>query len=352
MKKGQFACLIAVIVLGLGGIFGYVKYRLDKQEVSNNKTEEKENMATIISIYQDDNKGGLFGIDSQGNEILLVSKDLYKHNYTDYATTDDTLYYIDKEYYIHKVSLKSRIDDKLSIKINENYWDYVADGDYLISSSLNEEDQLYNLKTSNVEKLPFVSNGLCYFIYGNYYYSDNDSKALNYYNVNNKKINTINENSHIIYAEGDYIIYARGNHIEYDENNDGVFVLDTKTNSFTSIKGINYENDIRSGSHITEFDIIGDDVYYFKHNGNTLNKYSVNGQFSQVLSLKEADKYKTVFYSLVQKHSDNIITIETDLHECLVTIDDYCDPSVKKYYYYNAVNNSLSTSEINCPNCK
>ena len=42
MKKSQFVILLVVIVLCAGGIFGYVKYRLDKQEVDNNKTEEKQ----------------------------------------------------------------------------------------------------------------------------------------------------------------------------------------------------------------------------------------------------------------------------------------------------------------------
>ena len=354
MKKSQFAILLAVIVLCAGVIFGYVKYRLDNdKQVNNNKTEET-NMHAIISIYQDDDKGGLYGIDSQGNESLLVNKDEYRHSYTDYTVASDALYYVDKDYYIHKISFKTKINEKLSIKINENYWGYIADGEYLISNGEDNNwyDEIYNLKTGRVERLPLVSNGSRYFIYGNYYYSDNDSNALKYYNVNTNKINSINENSHIIYAEGNYIIYARGNYIEYDKNNDGVFVLDAKTNTFTSIKGIDYEKDIRAGSHITEFDIIGDDVYYFKHNGNTLNKYSANGEYSQVLDLKEDEKYKTVFYSLVQKHSPYVITIEADLHECLVTIDDYCEPAVRKYYYYNVINNSLNTNEINCPNCK
>ena len=36
MKKGQLACLIAVIVLCAGGIFGYVKYRLDNDKQAEN----------------------------------------------------------------------------------------------------------------------------------------------------------------------------------------------------------------------------------------------------------------------------------------------------------------------------
>lgn len=49
MKKGQFAILIAVIILGLGGIFGYVKYRLDndkKPEENQQQNDTKQNDKT------------------------------------------------------------------------------------------------------------------------------------------------------------------------------------------------------------------------------------------------------------------------------------------------------------------
>ena len=43
MKKSQFAILIGVVVLCACGIFGYVKYRLDKQEVNNNSSDVNSN---------------------------------------------------------------------------------------------------------------------------------------------------------------------------------------------------------------------------------------------------------------------------------------------------------------------
>ena len=43
MKKSQFAIFIGVIVLCAGAIFGYVKYRLDKQEINNNSSVDNKN---------------------------------------------------------------------------------------------------------------------------------------------------------------------------------------------------------------------------------------------------------------------------------------------------------------------
>ena len=55
MKKSQFAILIGVVVLCACGIFGYVKYRLDNQEVNNNSSSSTSDNGNHIDGTKADN---------------------------------------------------------------------------------------------------------------------------------------------------------------------------------------------------------------------------------------------------------------------------------------------------------
>ena len=54
MKKGQFALIIELIVLCAGGLFGYVKYRLDNNEHSEKEKNSSNNISENSNIVFND----------------------------------------------------------------------------------------------------------------------------------------------------------------------------------------------------------------------------------------------------------------------------------------------------------
>ena len=72
MKKTQFAILIAVIVLCAGGIFGYVKYRLDNQEVNNN--QEINNNSSVDNKNENKNNK-LYTLEEMNDYLSNLSYD-------------------------------------------------------------------------------------------------------------------------------------------------------------------------------------------------------------------------------------------------------------------------------------
>ncbi len=77
MKKSQFAILIAVIVLCAGGIFGYVKYKLDKQESEKLNTDNNSGKNDTINNAKDF---------ICGNSVVFEGKN---YNYGIYRNNDD-----------------------------------------------------------------------------------------------------------------------------------------------------------------------------------------------------------------------------------------------------------------------
>ena len=70
----------------------------------------------------------------------------------------------------------------------------------------------------------------------------------------------------------------------------------------------------------------------YKFDGKTVTK---------IRDFVEDSKYQTIYYG-IERSNDNLIISEI-LHECKVTIDDYCD-SIKKQLIYNTLDNTFKNN--------
>ena len=156
MKKSQFAFLIAVIVLCAGGIFGYVKYRLDKevtndnnQGINSSKEHEPVNKALTLDELQ-----------LEMNHIANSSLSLIERewNLTKKVVIEDYAggghYY--KAFYNFEnndinPSVFSGMDGGLSL-------DFIKDNYQSHALTLFEELDLHNLYNNNGDKFLVVCN--------------------------------------------------------------------------------------------------------------------------------------------------------------------------------------------------
>ena len=141
MKKSQFAIIIAVIVLGLGGIFGYVKYRLDSdKQVDNNKTEEK--LLTKTELEQKMNEL----LNSNLNEIEKEWNLNKKITIEDFAGGG---YYYNIKYILNNRDLKPSINDGMDGGLSLDFINKTYESKTL---DLFKNFELHNLYNNSDEK--------------------------------------------------------------------------------------------------------------------------------------------------------------------------------------------------------
>ena len=135
MKKSQFVILLVVIVLCAGGIFGYVKYRLDKQEVDNNKAEEKQEESKTSDSNEKEKDSGKLLCESS----LKYDNKVYSYSFK--ANDEDLVL---KVFYDNKQIFEAKQNGYFLINSLENSYDYCANNKIIIESVSNADDYKYS----------------------------------------------------------------------------------------------------------------------------------------------------------------------------------------------------------------
>lgn len=188
---------------------------IDENIILENKENKTEYYTIIKNAYNDNNT--IYGIKHNGEAVKLAE------TFTSFKNLDvynNTLYYVDKDYNLHTVSLDGNITDtNLNIKLNSNLWNYSVCDSKLILFANGEDfyQEIYDLNTKEVELLPFTNGNNEYFYNNKFYYSDRTTYSLSYYNVETKKIEEIAKDGRILVAKDNIILYESSNTIyKYD----------------------------------------------------------------------------------------------------------------------------------------
>ena len=167
MKKSQFVILLVVIVLCAGGIFGYVKYRLDGQTSNGNKQEE----TNVINQTENVN-----------DKTVLTTKEL-EQKMSEYA--NQHLNSVEKKFGLTKtyiISSYEAIDRSVYVSYmmdgkalaNEYFAGVVNYNELQVSQNykslvdnLNESNTLkvYDVKSESDESYLVILSGISIYIY-------------------------------------------------------------------------------------------------------------------------------------------------------------------------------------------
>lgn len=344
MKKNIVIIILLIVIVGLSGYFIFGKLQSDKannsQEEAMKESNKKEDSVKtkITSVFC--SSIGIQGLKSDGSVITLVKTE-NGSMFCDFDISNEKLYYIDNQYFVHTVSLNDTLlDTKLNIKVNEDKVDIMADGKYLIATVNVKGDfiaEKYNLEDGSVEKLSLTNLESQYFMNDRYYYSVVD-EGLKYYDINTKEISKISnddaDDARIISVENNYILYA--DYKSFDEILNRQYVE----------KYYLYNMNDKSSSHLNISDVdmqdlimIGDKVYYKLKEKEILYEYDItNHSVKEIKIPYDASEYWSEFSLIKMNETTLMLAGSISLKK---TCKDGDCPSETKIYYYNQDTNTL-----------
>jgi len=325
MRKRIIIIISIVIVLAIGVITAILinKPKSNNDTKPNNDPIKNEEKKAVAVFGLED---GLYTLNNDASMSKLVSQDKFERYMFD--VSGDKLYYIDKDSFIHSVSLNNSTDTNLNIKVSDDTNEIAVDRNYLIADVNSNQGHIlrkYNLQDGSVEDLSISSNNSSLFINGTFYYSDSDS--LYYYIADSQEIGIIANDARIVSHDSNHIVYAiyemSGKQITEEYY---LYNMNDKTSKKLNITSDNMDDLI----------LIGDKIYYIIKRNATLYQYDINSNDSKKIELGYNVEELYADYELFKLNQTLMLKGSFALKETC-KMDD-C-PGYKKIYFYQ--NNNL-----------
>ena len=337
-----FIIIFGVVIIG----YIFISIYRDARELKNNKNGkeqiEKKETNDIALVYEGTEEltkdAYLYGMKKDGSITKITNGSSY------YDISNNRLYYLDKDLYVHKVELFGDYkDEKYNIKVNKKgqMMEIYADDDYLYVSCFESGPlpiDIYDLETGEKETTKLrTDNAYAYAYNGKFYYQEyTKDEYLNVYDVKTKAIKHIAANSNIEYIYGNKIIYYMTKKSSTGAETHTVYLYDIETGKSSLIKG----GQISESTESSLFAINGNTVYYIVNH----KLYKINNGEVKELATLNAKKLNYLEYNMIKINDDKFIITA-------IPFPDPHDPNAAKYekdkaiYTYDVKNNKLELSK-------
>ncbi len=325
--KSKSILIIGLILIVIGGICTLLTLNNQKKPQKSPTEPQKQNEYAFV--YANDNKQ-IIGVKKDGNIVKLI--DDANTMYDGYDISNELLYYVDKDDYVHTLSLDENLTDtKTETKINSKFWDMKVDNNNIFVFGLSKDwfTELYK-SNGDILKMPFVSNNREFFLDNNFYYTDRSDKILKKYNLDT------NESLNITSGEGRCLALNSTSLLYISE--DSICLYDIMNNTSKII----ISNVEQSSNYSPDLLVLNNnDVFYI--NKDKLYKYS-NNETKEVLDLKNKD-YDYNEYKIVNLNDHELLVLRANYkaEDC-----DYgCEGGVIESLIFDTKKNELHETPNN-----